>query len=86
MKNAHKNLPQQAQKSPKCCSEHKKPGAFQCFCPTFQKYFLKRDLFDSLNGLRYLPPGVAGKIIVYALLRAKSPTVPAPEAVKCTLC
>jgi hypothetical protein len=38
------------------------------------------------NGLRYLPPGVAGKIIVYALLRAKSPTVPAPEAVKCTLC
>jgi hypothetical protein len=37
LKNVHKNLPQQAQKSPKCCPEHKKPGAFQCFCPTFQK-------------------------------------------------
>ena len=52
LKNVHKNLPQQAQKSPKCCSEHKKLGTFQCFCPTFQNLFLKRDFFDSFNGLR----------------------------------
>ena len=38
---------------PKCCAEHQKPGTFQRFSPTFQKLFLKRDLFDSLNGLRY---------------------------------
>jgi hypothetical protein len=42
---------------PKCCAEHQKPDAFQRFCPTFQKLFLKRDLFDSLNGLRYLLVG-----------------------------
>ena len=38
---------------PKCCAEHQKPGTFQRFSPTFQKLFLKRDLFDSLNGSRY---------------------------------
>jgi hypothetical protein len=38
---------------PKCCAEQQKPGTFQRFSPTFQKLFLKRDLFDSLNGLRY---------------------------------
>ena len=37
---------------PKCCAEHQKPGTFQRFSPTFQKLFLKSDLFDSLNGLR----------------------------------
>jgi hypothetical protein len=42
---------------PKCCAEHQKPDAFQGFCPTFQKLFLKRDLFDSFNGLRYAPSG-----------------------------
>jgi hypothetical protein len=31
---------------------HPKPGAFQHFSPTFQKLFLKRDFFDSFNGLR----------------------------------
>jgi hypothetical protein len=38
---------------PKCCAEHQKPDAFQRFCPTFQKLFLKRDFFDSFNGSRY---------------------------------
>ena len=38
---------------PKCCAEHQKPDAFQRFSPTFQKLFLKRDFFDSLNGLRF---------------------------------
>jgi hypothetical protein len=38
----------------KCCAKHQKPDAFQSFCPTFQKQFLKRDFFDSFNGLRYL--------------------------------
>jgi hypothetical protein len=42
---------------PKCCAEHQKPDAFQRFCPTFQKLFLKRDLFDSFNGWRYLLAG-----------------------------
>jgi len=42
---------------PKCCAEHQKPGTFQRFSPTFQKLFLKSDLFDSLNGLRYAPSG-----------------------------
>jgi hypothetical protein len=49
LKNVHKNLPQQAQKSPKCCSESKKPGTFQHFCPTFQELFLKSGFFDSFN-------------------------------------
>jgi len=31
-----------------------KPDAFQRFFPTFQKLFLKSNLFDSFNGLRYL--------------------------------
>jgi hypothetical protein len=43
---------------PKCRAEHQKAGTFQRFSPTFQKLFLKRDLFDSLNGLRY--PQVGG--------------------------
>jgi hypothetical protein len=38
---------------PECCAEHQKPDAFQRFCPTFQRLFLKRDFFDSFNGLRY---------------------------------
>jgi len=42
---------------PKCCAEHQKPDAFQRFCPTFQKLFLKGDFFDSLNGSRYAPSG-----------------------------
>jgi hypothetical protein len=46
---------------PKCCAEHQKAGTFQRFSPTFQKLFLKRDLFDSLNGSRY-PLGVGGWI------------------------
>jgi hypothetical protein len=58
LKNVHKNLPHHALKSPKCCSEHKEPGTFWRFSPTFQKLFLKRDFFDSLNGLRY--PRVGG--------------------------
>jgi hypothetical protein len=37
---------------PNCGVGHPKPGAFQHFCPTFQKLFLKRDFFDSFNGLR----------------------------------
>ena len=44
---------------PKCCAEHQKPDAFQRFSPTFQKLFLKRDLFESFNGGRY-PLGVGG--------------------------
>jgi hypothetical protein len=42
---------------PKCCAEHQKPGTFQRFSPAFQKLFLKRDFFDSLNGPRYRPCG-----------------------------
>jgi len=42
---------------PKCCVEYQKPGTFQRFSPTFQKLFLKRDLFDSLNGVRCLLVG-----------------------------
>ena len=57
-KNVHKNLPQLAKNSPKCCAEHQKQANFQRFSPTFQKLFLKRDLFDSLNGSRY--PQVVG--------------------------
>ena len=38
---------------PKCGAEDPKPDAFQCFSPTFQKLFLKRDFFDSFNGSRY---------------------------------
>ena len=30
-----------------------KADVFQRFSPTFQKLFLKSDLFDSFNGLRY---------------------------------
>ena len=41
----------------KCCSERQKPDAFQRFCPTLQKQFLKGDLFDSFNGWRYAPSG-----------------------------
>jgi len=48
---------------PKCCAEHQKPGTFQRFSPTFQKLFLKRDLFDSLNGLRYLRWGGDGEAV-----------------------
>jgi hypothetical protein len=44
---------------PKCCAEHQKPDAFQRFCPTFQKLFLKSDFFDSFNGLCY--PRVGGR-------------------------
>jgi hypothetical protein len=53
LKNVHKNLPHHALKSPKCCSEHKEPGTFWRFSPTFKKLLLKRDFFDSLNGRRY---------------------------------
>jgi len=37
-----------------------KPDAFQRFFPTFQKLFLKSDLFDSFNGWRYLRVGGRG--------------------------
>jgi len=37
---------------PKCCAGHQKTGTFQHFSPTFQKLFLKRDLFDSFNDRR----------------------------------
>jgi hypothetical protein len=37
LKNVHKNLPQQAEKLSKCCTEEQKPDAFQRICPTFQK-------------------------------------------------
>lgn len=40
------------------CGTSKKPGTFQGFSPTFQKLFLKRDLFDNLNGLRLVPEPV----------------------------
>ena len=50
---------------PKCCAEHQKPGTFQRFSPTFQKLFLKRDLFDSLNGLRYPQVGGCGQGSLY---------------------
>jgi hypothetical protein len=36
-KKVHKTLPPQAQKSPKCGADYRKPGAFQRFSPTFQK-------------------------------------------------
>ena len=51
LKNVHKNLPQQAQKSPKCCSVHKKPGTFQRFCPTFQKSVFEKALFRQFQRL-----------------------------------
>jgi hypothetical protein len=47
-----KNLPQQAEKLPKCFAEEQKPGAFQHICPTFQKLFLKGYFFDSFTGER----------------------------------
>jgi hypothetical protein len=53
LKNVHKNLPQQAEKLPKCCAEEQKPGAFQRICPIFEKLFLKNDFFDSFNGRFY---------------------------------
>jgi hypothetical protein len=58
-----KNLPQQAKKLPKCCAEHQRPDAFQRFCPSFQKLFLKRDFFDSFNGSRYLRWGGDGEVV-----------------------
>ena len=57
LKNVHKNLPQQAQISPKCCSEHKKLGAFQCFCPTFQKSFFEKGLFRQFQRLALAASG-----------------------------
>jgi hypothetical protein len=57
LKNVHKNLPQQAEKLPKCCAEEQKPDAFQRIRPTFQKLFLKSDFFDSFNGVRCLLAG-----------------------------
>jgi hypothetical protein len=52
IKISHNRL-KNAKMLPKCCAEHQKPDVFQRFCPTFQKLFLKRDFFDSFNGLRY---------------------------------
>jgi hypothetical protein len=49
LKNSHKNLPQQAQKSPKRCSEHKKQGALQCFRPTFQRSVFEKGLFRQFQ-------------------------------------
>jgi len=66
LKNVHKNLPQQAQKSPKCCSEHKKLGAFQCFCPTFQNSFFEKGLFRQFQRLALLECPCLGRINAYS--------------------
>jgi hypothetical protein len=41
-----------AQNLPKCCSEHKNKALFDDFLPLSNDQFLKRDFFDSFNGLR----------------------------------
>jgi len=72
LKKFHKNLPQQAQKSPKCCSEHKKQGAFQCFCPTSQRSVFEKGLFRQFQRFVSLTLGWAaerrsiGKMLVEA--------------------
>jgi len=72
--------------SPKCCAEHQKPDAFQGFCPTFQKLFLKSDLFDSFNGLRYRRLGRTrlenGKLLKFRTSFKKS-TESQPSGARC---
>jgi hypothetical protein len=57
LKNLHKNLPQQAQQSPKCCQnvvrKAKNKALFNVFVPLSKDQFSKRDFFDSFNGVRY---------------------------------
>src|SRR5215208_5922940 len=57
LENLHKNLPQQAQKSPKCYSEHKKQGAFQCFCPTFLRSIFGKGLFRQFQRFAFVLSG-----------------------------
>jgi hypothetical protein len=66
LKNVHKNLPQQAQKSPKCCSEHKKPSAFQRFCPTF----------STVSTVGFSGSGGAGKTLSLTKTFAGSRRIP----------
>src|SRR6266498_4327193 len=72
LKKFHKNLPQQAQKSPKCCSEHKKQGAFQLFSPTFKRSVFEKGLFRQFQRLALLAGGRA-----WALLGSRKNLKPA---------
>jgi len=57
LKNLHKKLPQQAQKRLKnrqnVVRNIKNKALFNVSVPLFKDQFLKRDFFDSFNGLRY---------------------------------
>jgi hypothetical protein len=94
-KPSQKKLPQQAQKSPKCCLKHKKQGAFQCFCPTFQMISFWKGTSSTVSTVCVVPLrgtlGRAGLCLGAGKTRSqknvwKCRTRSAPASVQCTPC